>query len=216
MTLLDRLSTFGFIVVPGPIAAAALPALIQAYDVAITTGNARHGSTSVRVGLSAHRCFDAVCAWPLLSEAGRRLIGQEFKLSAFHARSLRPGAAAEPLHRDVAPGADGWPLLGFILMIDAFTPANGATRFLPLSQRMTEAPPEEIACEAACGRAGSVILFDGSLWHGHGANGTERWRRSIQGALIPRGATSAVDHAAYVAIEDRHAMAPQMRELMCL
>ena len=38
----------------------------------------------------------------------------------------------------------------------------------------------------ACGPAGSMILYNGSVWHGHGANPTDRPRRSIQGAYIRR------------------------------
>lgn len=213
--VLDRLTTFGFVIVPGPVEASELPAMASAYDEAIASENARHGSTSVRGGLSANRCFDAVFAGPMLSQAARHLIGPYFKLSGFHARSVRPGAAAQRLHRDVERGHDGWPLLGFILMIDSFTPDNGATRFLPMSQRCAS-PPEGVACESAFGNAGSMILFDGSVWHGHGSNGTGNWRRSIQAALIPRDATSAVDHAACVAEADRQTLSAQLRELMCL
>jgi ectoine hydroxylase-related dioxygenase (phytanoyl-CoA dioxygenase family) len=44
----------------------------------------------------------------------------------------------------------------------------------------------------ACGAAGSLIVFDGSTWHGHGANATAGWRHSVQGAFIPRAAAPAV------------------------
>jgi hypothetical protein len=33
----------------------------------------------------------------------------------------------------------------------------------------------------ACGRGGSMILFDASIWHGHTANLTSEVRRSVQG-----------------------------------
>lgn len=132
---------------------------------------------------------------PLL-DAAAALIGGPFKLSAFHSRSIRPGAAAQALHQDVAPGEDGWPLLGFILMIDPFEVENGATRFLPGSADLRELPeePPPSGLEYACGPAGSLLWFDGSVWHGHSANITARWRRSVQGALIPKGATAAVGH----------------------
>jgi ectoine hydroxylase-related dioxygenase (phytanoyl-CoA dioxygenase family) len=47
----------------------------------------------------------------------------------------------------------------------------------------------------ACGPAGSVIVFNGSVWHGHGANRSARCRRSVQGAFIPRESRAAIDQA---------------------
>lgn len=80
-------------------------------------------------------------------------------------------------------------MVGFILMIDDFTPENGATCFMPGSQGM-EAPPASSSLMPACGPAGSVIVFNGSVWHGHGPNYTDAPRRSIQGAYIRRTETS--------------------------
>ena len=91
--VLKRLTTLGFIIVPGPLDVAELPAITAAYDAMIASGNAHHGSTSARVGLSANRCFDSILAWPLLSQVARHLVGPHFKLSAFHARARAIGAA---------------------------------------------------------------------------------------------------------------------------
>ncbi len=90
-------------------------------------------------------------------------------------------------------------MLGFIVMIDEFRDENGATRFLPGSHRSAiDASGQPQAAEhllAACGPAGSVIVYNGSVLHGHGANMTDRPRRSIQGAYIRRTAKSVVDLA---------------------
>src|SRR5438876_6213241 len=43
---------------------------------------------------------------------------------------------------------------------------------------------------SACGPPGSLIIYNGSVWHGHGANKTSRSRRSIQGAYIRRAANA--------------------------
>jgi ectoine hydroxylase-related dioxygenase (phytanoyl-CoA dioxygenase family) len=50
----------------------------------------------------------------------------------------------------------------------------------------------------ARGPAGSIILFNGSVWHGHTANRSSGLRRSVQGAFIPREARSAIDQAARI------------------
>jgi ectoine hydroxylase-related dioxygenase (phytanoyl-CoA dioxygenase family) len=94
---------------------------------------------------------------------------------AVHARTLRPGAAAQELHADVPRASDAWPMLGLILMVDRFHAGNGATRFVPGSHRWTELPEDVLADRfashpgevLACGPAGSMILFDASTWHGH-------------------------------------------------
>ncbi|HEU4653184.1 MAG TPA: hypothetical protein VFS47_04320, partial [Steroidobacteraceae bacterium] len=46
----------------------------------------------------------------------------------------------------------------------------------------------------ACGPAGSVIIFNASAWHGHGANQSGRPRRSIQAHFVPRAAQASFDH----------------------
>jgi len=189
----------GFAIVSGPFRPAGLAHVIEAYDRAVAAARpdeVKIGSTSVRIDGLLGRApkLAAILSHPPLLSAAAALIGGPFKLSAFHARSISAGAGAQTMHQDVAPGRDGWPLLGFIFMVDAFTEENGATRFLPGSADLAELPDTAPNIEQACGPAGSMLLFDGSVWHGHGANLTSRCRRSVQGALIPKAARSAVDH----------------------
>lgn len=191
----------GFTIISGPFEADAVRQAIAAYDRSVATAPAvdcKAGTGSIRVNaiLDRARELAALIAFPPLLDAAATLIGGPFKLSAFHARSIRPGAEAQPLHQDVMPGANGWPLLGFIFMVDAFMPANGATRFLPGSANMTALPDDDgtSAVEIACGPPGALVLYEGAVWHGHGANSTSQWRRSIQGAFIPKLATPTVDH----------------------
>ncbi len=56
-----------------------------------------------------------------------------------------------------------------------------------------EVPPSACSPVPACGPAGSTIVFNGSTWHGHGANETEVPRRSIQGAYIRRSEISGAN-----------------------
>lgn len=211
----------GFAIIPGPFEGAGLGDAIQAYDRAVAAAQPHEiatGSTSIRVNGLLDRAPElaAIFTHPPLLAAAAALIGGPFKLSAFHSRSIRPGAAAQALHQDVAPGRDGWPLLGFIFMVDAFHIQNGATRFLPRSAELTELPrtlaPTDL--EHACGPAGALLLFDGSVWHGHGANPTSQWRRSVQGALIPRAARAAIDHRQSLSPAQWTALPGQARHLI--
>jgi len=193
------LHTDGFVVIPGPVPVASLAELANLYDEAISAAppdDIKLGSTTTRVRDFVNRdaAFDELYLYPPILQACCRIIEQPFKLSTMHARTLRPRTPAQRLHVDypsVGSPSDGqgWPMVGFILMIDEFTPENGATCFIPGSQGM-EAPPTSYSLVRACGPAGSVIVFNGSAWHGHGANRTDIARRSIQGAYIRRTETS--------------------------
>jgi ectoine hydroxylase-related dioxygenase (phytanoyl-CoA dioxygenase family) len=177
-------------VTDGPFAINETAKIAKDYDrsFAITPGaQIKRGRTSTRWGrLVALEAFYRICSHtPLLSAASER-IGGPMKLSSFFARTLLPNVAAEPPHQDVAPGVDGYPLFGFIFMVDEFWFENGAARFIAGSRPLADA----VACDA-CGRAGSMLIFDGTTRHGHGASRTDSPRRSIQNAFIPQNHTAA-------------------------
>src|SRR5262249_16364390 len=135
-----------------------------------------------------------------------QMIGKPFKLSSFLARTVRAGSAAQAFHVDVPRGHQAWPMVNFILMVDEFRADNGATRFVPGSHKWSVIPeavmkdPNDADDDQvfACGPAGSVIVYDGSVWHGHSRNSTDRPRRSIQGAYVRREVEAAWDHASRI------------------
>jgi ectoine hydroxylase-related dioxygenase (phytanoyl-CoA dioxygenase family) len=179
----------GFVVLPGVVPSGGVQRLSEAYSAAVASaapGDVRVGRTSTRVSGVLNRIpeFDAVHRCPALLQACRLVIGQPFRLSALHARTVRPRVPAQELHVDVQRESAAWPLLGFILMVDAFRPDNGATRLVPGSHRWAAAP-DHADQVPACGDAGSLLVFNGSVWHGHGANLSDEPRRSVQGAFIP-------------------------------
>lgn len=199
----------GFVVVPGPCSGEALARLQAAYDTECANAapdDVGVGRTSTRVTDFVNRgpVFDIVYTWPPVLDAARRVVGAAVRLSALHARTLRPGASAQALHVDVPRTSDAWPMLGVIVMVDAFRVDNGATRFVPGSHRWTRLPESEPGDRLApypgealaCGPAGSMILFDASTWHGHTANSSAAPRRSLQATFIPRRGRAATDFAA--------------------
>lgn len=189
----------GYAVVPEAIGAAELEMLVAGYDRVMMTdpGGLSSDGSNRRVHdlVGKDSRFERLLAWPLVLAAADAVIAGPFKLSVLLARSVLPGAAAQALHADFERDAHGWPMLGFILMVDAFTAGNGATRFVPGSHRQDDGS-DPVDSEPACGPAGSLILYNGSVRHCFGANRTALPRRSIQGAYIRRSATGWHDQVA--------------------
>lgn len=224
----SELQERGFVVLPGPVPLERMERLANAYAAAVASASSddvKVGSTSTRVSDFVNRGaeFHELYVFPPLLEACCLVIGRPFKLSSFHARTLRPGAPTEDLHVDVGRDSADWPLLGFILMVDEFRPDNGATRFVPGSHRWSEAPGtlpdprvEHVGQVSACGSAGSLVIFNGSAWHGHGANTSNGPRRSLQGAFIPRDGCAGTDFGARMQPESRAQLGPLARHVLAL
>ena len=196
---LRELREVGFAVIPGPVAHGGLARLAEAYDSAVASAGREDvsvGSTTTRVSDFVNRGpeFDGLYVYRPVLEACCRVMGRPFKLSTMLARTVRPYSQAQNLHVDFRREADGWPMVGFIMMVDEFRSDNGATRFVPGSHEWP-AIPDALMNDpradyggqvVACGPAGSVVVYNGSVWHGHAANSSGEPRRSIQGAYIRR------------------------------
>jgi ectoine hydroxylase-related dioxygenase (phytanoyl-CoA dioxygenase family) len=185
-----QLTNEGFVVIPGPTASGGFDQVQGAFDTAVATADRAdvRVSSSTRVTDFVNRSteFDCLYVYPPLLAACCLIIGRPFKLSNTCARTLESGAPAQELHVDVKHGADGWPLVGYIWMIDGFDAENGATRFVSANGHET----------LACGPKGSLIVFDASIRHGYTANRSARPRRSVQGHFVPRDATGAINYRA--------------------
>ena len=111
------------------------------------------------------------------------LLGAEFLLSNIDANIAGPGGNPMFLHADQSYVPPPWPpyplVANAMWMLDEFTPDNGATRVVPGSHLRGEGPafgnlPETVP---VTGPAGTVMVFDGRLWHQTGANTTASTRR---------------------------------------
>jgi ectoine hydroxylase-related dioxygenase (phytanoyl-CoA dioxygenase family) len=205
----QQLLKAGFVVLPDMVPKAAIAALQEAYDATMASGKGNDykvGSSTTRLNDFVNRsaAFDALYLYAPLLSASSLVIGAPFKLSSMLGRTLRPHTAAQDLHADLRRDSDAFPMVGFILMVDAFRPDNGATRFVPGSHLRTESPEiylHELRTSLdyevlACGHAGAVTIFNASVWHGHTANLSDDARRSIQGYFVPRGARSGSNPSA--------------------
>jgi hypothetical protein len=194
-----ELVELGFTILDGPAIAGDRLTLSIAYDRAVSTAHPNdvsiRSSTRVHDFVNRGPAFDGIYLHPPLLAACCQLIGRPFRLSSMLARTLEPGAPIQPMHVDVRRHDPASPMVGFILMVDDFTVTNGATRFVPKSHQWGKSPAsaDEQHSHIATGQAGQMIIYNGSVWHGPGANCSQDRRRSIQGAFIPREATSATN-----------------------
>lgn len=124
---------------------------------------------------------------PLYVETMDQLLGRGWLVSSSTANIAGPGGEPMFLHADQGYVPAPFPPRPLVAncgwLLDDFTEDNGGTRVVPGSHRLGRGPsPEEAAeCETVAieGPAGSAFLFDGRLWHGTGANRTERRRHVI-------------------------------------
>jgi ectoine hydroxylase-related dioxygenase (phytanoyl-CoA dioxygenase family) len=224
----QELDERGFIVIPGPVLDIAR--LAAAYDAVVRSADpedVKVGSSTTRVRDLVNRGpeFDALYLHPPVLKACCHVIGEPFRLSTMHARTLHSGLPAQSLHVDFERDAQGWTMVGFIFMVDEFRNDNGATRFVPGSHRWREVPTELQSGDRkadypgqvlACGPAGSMIVFNGSVWHGHSANGSDLPRRSIQGAYIRREAASGENLPARMLPQTLSRIGPLARYLLAV
>jgi len=219
----------GFVVLSGSVSSERMERLAVAYTGAVasaTSDDVHIGSASTRVADFVNRgpAFDDLYIFPPLLEACGCVIGRQFKLSSFHSRTLRPHTPAEGLHVDVQRDSADWPLLSFILMVDEFRPDNGATRFMPGSHLWPGMPADTISDVRAdhpgqvlaCGAAGSLLIFNGSAWHGHTANSSSGPRRSLQGAFTRRDGRAGTDFADRMQPETRARLGPLAKQVLAI
>jgi ectoine hydroxylase-related dioxygenase (phytanoyl-CoA dioxygenase family) len=129
------------------------------------------------------RVLDELATHPLVFEALDRVLGPA-QLSAPTGIEIGPGERAQPLHPDDAiypvPRPHAELVLNVMWPFDDFTEENGATRIVPGSHRwIDERPASNSESVAVPMPAGSAMLYVGSLWHGGGANTTQRSRMGV-------------------------------------
>jgi ectoine hydroxylase-related dioxygenase (phytanoyl-CoA dioxygenase family) len=152
--------------------------------------------------------FEVCFTHPRLLAAVAQVLAGEFRLHSLNSRSALPGRGHQGLHADfdrpVRPGE--FVVCNSAWLLDDFTATNGPTRVVPGSHRSQSLPreqmddptarhPEEIQVLAP---VGTVLVFNGHLWHSGTRNDSASPRRVIHAAFARRDWPQQTDQRAYI------------------
>ncbi len=133
-----------------------------------------------------HAWFRSFALNPRVLPLMQMLLGENCVLASLNGLTMTPGGVKQDLHIDQNETIPGSVLyINALHCLDDFTRENGCTRIVPRSQdRMwikgkmdrDAIEKEAIYLEAP---AGSLIAYNGGLWHAGSANKTSKPRRAI-------------------------------------
>lgn len=175
------------------------------------------GTSSLSDLINKDPMFEICFTHPRVLAAAHHVLG-DFKVNSLNSRAAQPGEGHQALHPDasraVAPG--DFEICNSIWLLDDFTSSNGSTRLVPGSHRWARMPaddmdditaphPDEIRIIAP---AGTVVVFNGHVWHGGTRNRTSRPRRAMTSSFVRRDCTPQLDQATYLRLEVRARLSP--------
>ncbi|MGH7438831.1 MAG: phytanoyl-CoA dioxygenase family protein [Polyangiaceae bacterium] len=192
MSLIDReidrhveqVQRDGFTVVEDAIEPALVDAIardlarIEHDESVVPAPNIFEGLRTVRIYnlLARGRVYEQIPVHDGVLPIVERVLDKGCLVSSLSSIAIDPGEDAQLLHADdqliPLPKPHVPIICNTMWAITDFTAQNGATRLVTGSHRRDRSPNlgEAVETVAAEMRRGSVLVFDGSIWHGGGAN----------------------------------------------
>ena len=186
----------GFFIVENYYSAAQLEPVKDAID-ALQAMEGEHGGHEVHTETGAPRLsnvlnksvdFDIFLACKPLLAAACHALG-EIKVHGFNSRDALRGQGHQQLHTDCPKIERGDPfqVVNSLILIDAFTSENGATRVVPGTHHRIERPQDTLPDPTApypgesivTAPAGSVVVINAHTWHGGTLNVSGDRRRVL-------------------------------------
>jgi ectoine hydroxylase-related dioxygenase (phytanoyl-CoA dioxygenase family) len=145
------------------------------------------GRQTIRVYnlLARDDTFARIPVHPAVLSVVEQVLDDGCLVSTLSSIDIGPGETPQPIHTDdmvIGLPRPHQPIVcNTMWALTDFTEANGATRLVPHSHRWPELPDlqSEYESVAAEMRKGSVLVWNGSVWHGGGANRTDARRIGI-------------------------------------
>ncbi len=199
----DALDREGYVVMQGIIDPVWLNRLRETFESA-WGDDRKSGAGSVKESGTRHvndlvnrgSVVEVVLTQPRVLAAIYHVLGGPFRLGQLGGREPLPGYGQQGLHADWTARARGEPfrIVTAIWLLDDFTANNGATRVVPGTHLLLTQPPKSFADPASrhpnqiiiTASAGSVLVFNGHLWHSGTRNETDLPRRVLQCSFVGR------------------------------
>lgn len=189
----ERIRTEGFVVIEGVVPRALVERLVSAVDTTMDRDRVSFGSNEF-LGRRTRRAFNLLRRDPVFAQVpvhppavdiAQELLGPDLLLSSLTAIDIHPGEAAQPLHADDAslplPRPHEPLAVVAIWALTDFSAENGGTLVVPRSHLADRRPIGRDSADAVPTEmsAGSILVYNGSLWHGGGSNASSHRRIGI-------------------------------------
>ena len=169
--------------------------------------------------------FDSVYLEPVLLAAVGYVLQRPFKLHSVNGHEPLEGHGLQHLHADtgepVVPGGS-YHVVNSMWMLDDFTTENGSTSVIPGSHRkpgrigdyLEDRNADRFDQVQLTGKAGSVAVFNGSLWHSSYTNKDGAPRRTLHCAFIAREHPQQTNQRDHLRPETAERLSPLARYIL--
>ncbi|MFV1989199.1 MAG: phytanoyl-CoA dioxygenase family protein [Acidimicrobiales bacterium] len=158
------------------------------HDLAIEPStNSFEGARTLRIYnlLAYGKLWERVPVFSAVLDVVEGVLDDGCLVSSLSSIAIGPGEAEQPIHADdqlIPLPKPHIPIIcNSMWALTDFTEANGGTRIIPGSHTRDHSPQYGTAYDSVPAEMskGSVLIWDGSLWHGGGANQTNDTRIGI-------------------------------------
>jgi ectoine hydroxylase-related dioxygenase (phytanoyl-CoA dioxygenase family) len=223
----ERVVRDGYTIVSDAIDVALLDAL-QAdlarieHDERVAAGdNVFEGFRTVRIYnlLARGKVYESIPVHDSVLPIVEQVLDSGCLVSSLSSIAIDPGEVAQPIHADdqliPLPRPHVPIVCNTMWAVTDFTAQNGATRLVPGSHARDRAPDfgEPLETIAAEMRRGSVLVYNGSLWHGGGANGSTARRIGIAMNYCAGWVRQQENQLLGIPLETARGFSPRLRKL---
>jgi ectoine hydroxylase-related dioxygenase (phytanoyl-CoA dioxygenase family) len=229
----EELDKQGFTIVENVIDRDWLESLRQAFDTIHATEGKEAGKEVAQMEgvrrladlVNKGEVFDRVYLQPTLLAIVYHILQRPFKLHSLNGHDPLLNHGMQVLHADSGeaciPGGP-YHVVNSMWMLDDFTTNNGATRLVPGShlrpgrigdyvEDRDADHPEQVHLT---GKAGSVAVFNGNVWHSSYVNHNGAPRRTLHCAFIAREHKQQTDQRQYLRPETAKRLSPLARYIL--
>lgn len=215
----------GFVVFPCVLDDKQITRLRGLFEAAAVTGQGKQGGTRhVEVLVHHDPAYDEVLTHPKVLAAVHHVLRRPFGVLFLSGRDPLKDHGQQGLHTDWRPRGprDPFSVVTALWLLDDFTDTNGPTRLLPGSHATPLRLPKSQQAPAArhpdehrvTAPAGSVLVFNGHVWHSGTRNNSGALRRVLQCAFVARGLDLGLNRAGNPPTPDLTTWSPAARWLL--